>query len=99
MGGWRAIVGEPDRPPARLGVSIGDTLAASYGAMGVLAALRHRDATGEGQIVDTALYEAVLQAMEGLVPTTPPPDGCASGPGACCRASRRPTSIRAATAR
>ena len=68
MGGWRAIVGEPDRPPARLGVSIGDTLAASYGAMGVLAALRHRDATGEGQIVDTALYEAVLQAMEGLVP-------------------------------
>jgi formyl-CoA transferase len=68
MGGWRHVVGEPDRPPSRMGVSIGDTLAASYGCMGVLAALRHRDQTGEGQIVDSALYEAVLQVMESLVP-------------------------------
>lgn len=68
MGGWRYIVGEPDRPPARMGISIGDSLCATYGCMGVLAALHHRDHTGEGQIIDTALYEAVLQVMEGLVP-------------------------------
>ena len=56
MGGWRYIVGEPDRPPSRMGVSIGDTLTATYGAMGVLAALHVRDRTG------------MLQVMEGLVP-------------------------------
>jgi formyl-CoA transferase len=67
MGGWRAIVGEPDRPPARVGVSIGDTLAATYGCMGALAALHHREKTGKGQVVDSALYEAVLQVMESLV--------------------------------
>ena len=68
MGGWRAIVGDPDRPPSRMGVSIGDSLAATYGAMGALAALNHRHQTGKGQIVDSALYEAVLQVMESLVP-------------------------------
>lgn len=68
MGGWRAIVGDPDRPPSRMGVSIGDSLAATYGCLGALAALRHRDRTGEGQVVDSALYEAVLQVMESLVP-------------------------------
>jgi crotonobetainyl-CoA:carnitine CoA-transferase CaiB-like acyl-CoA transferase len=68
MGGWRAIVGDPDRAPSRMGVSIGDTLAATYGALGALAALNHRHATGKGQIVDSALYEAVLQVMESLVP-------------------------------
>lgn len=68
MGGWRYIVGEPDRPPSRMGVSIGDTLTATYGCMGVLAALHHRSQTGKGQIVDAALYESVLQVMEGLVP-------------------------------
>jgi formyl-CoA transferase len=68
MGGWRYIVGDPDRPPARMGVSIGDTLCATYGTMGVLAALHHREKTGQGQVIDTALYEAVLQVMEGLVP-------------------------------
>ncbi|KEO92051.1 CoA-transferase [Erythrobacter longus] len=68
MGGWRYIVGEPDRAPARMGISIGDTLCATYGTMGVLAALHHREKTGEGQVIDTALYEAVLQVMEGLVP-------------------------------
>ncbi|MDP9164085.1 MAG: CoA transferase [Pseudomonadota bacterium] len=68
MGGWRNIVGDPDRPPSRMGVSIGDSLAATYGCMGALAALHHRDKTGEGQVVDSALYEAVLQVMESLVP-------------------------------
>jgi crotonobetainyl-CoA:carnitine CoA-transferase CaiB-like acyl-CoA transferase len=68
MGGWRAIVGDPDRPPSRMGVSIGDTLAATYGCMGALAALRARERTGKGQVVDSALYEAVLQVMESLVP-------------------------------
>ncbi len=68
MGGWRYVVGDPDRPPARMGISIGDTLCATYGCMGVLAALHSREKTGKGQVVDTALYEAVLQVMEGLVP-------------------------------
>lgn len=68
MGGWRHIVGDPDRPPSRMGVSIGDSLAATFGCMGALAALHHRDQTGEGQIVDSSLYEAVLQMMEGLLP-------------------------------
>jgi formyl-CoA transferase len=68
MGGWRYIVGEPDRPPSRMGVSIGDTLTATYGCMGVLAALHVRDRTGKGQVVDAALYESVLQVMEGLIP-------------------------------
>jgi crotonobetainyl-CoA:carnitine CoA-transferase CaiB-like acyl-CoA transferase len=68
MGGWRHIVGEPDRAPSRMGVSIGDSLAATYGCMGALAALHHREKTGQGQIVDSALYESVLQVMESLVP-------------------------------
>lgn len=68
MGGWRAIVGDPDRPPARMGVSIGDTLCATYGCMGVLAALHARERSGKGQVIDSALYEAVLQVMESLVP-------------------------------
>jgi formyl-CoA transferase len=67
MGGWRYIVGEPDRPPSRMGVSIGDTLTATYGCMGILAALHHRSKTGQGQVIDAALYESVLQVMEGLV--------------------------------
>ncbi len=68
MGGWRYIVGEPDRPPSRMGISIGDTLTATYGCMGVLAALHAREKTGRGQVVDAALYESVLQVMEGLIP-------------------------------
>jgi formyl-CoA transferase len=68
MGGWRAIVGEPDRAPSRMGVSIGDTLAATYGCMGALAALQARERTGRGQVVDSSLYESVLQVMESLVP-------------------------------
>ncbi|MBK8859460.1 MAG: CoA transferase [Sphingomonadales bacterium] len=68
MGGWRYIVGEPDRPPSRMGISIGDSLTATYGCMGVLAALHVRERTGKGQVVDTALYEAVLQVMESVIP-------------------------------
>jgi len=68
MGGWRYIVGEPDRSPSRMGISIGDTLTATYGCMGILAALHHRSVTGHGQVIDAALYESVLQVMEGLVP-------------------------------
>jgi formyl-CoA transferase len=68
MGGWRYIVGDPDRPPARMGISIGDSLAATYGCLGALAALHRRTLTGRGQIVDSALYEAVLQVMESLIP-------------------------------
>ncbi|WP_380878394.1 succinyl-CoA--D-citramalate CoA-transferase [Sphingomonas sp. DBB INV C78] len=68
MGGWRYVVGDPDRPPSRMGISIGDSLAATYGCMGALAALHARERTGRGQVVDSALYEAVLQVMESLVP-------------------------------
>ncbi|MFP4293528.1 MAG: CaiB/BaiF CoA transferase family protein [Cyclobacteriaceae bacterium] len=67
MGGLRYIVGEPDRPPSRVGISIGDSLAASHATIGALAALRARDITGEGQVIDCAIYEAVLTMMESLV--------------------------------
>lgn len=68
MGGWRAIVGDPDRPPSRMGVSIGDSLAATYGCMGALAALHERQTSGLGQVIDVSLYESVLQVMESLIP-------------------------------
>lgn len=68
MGGWRALVGTPDRPPSRLGVSIGDSLAGTYGCLGALAALHEREKSGRGQIVDVSLFESVLQVMEGLIP-------------------------------
>ena len=68
MGGWRYIVGDADRAPSRMGISIGDALAATYGCLGALAALRHRDQTGQGQVVDSSLYESVLQVMESLIP-------------------------------
>jgi formyl-CoA transferase len=69
MGGMRYVTGYADRPPVRLGISIGDSIAALYGAFGALTALRHRDANGgKGQVVDVALYEAVFGIMESLVP-------------------------------
>ncbi len=67
MGGLRYIVGEPDRPPSRVGISIGDSLAAVHACMGTLAALHHRDRTGHGQVIDAAIYESVLNMMESLV--------------------------------
>ncbi|WP_366514919.1 CaiB/BaiF CoA transferase family protein [Solimonas terrae] len=68
MGGLRYIVGDPSAPPSRVGISIGDSLAGTFGCLGALAALRVRDATGRGQMVDSALYEAVLNMMESLIP-------------------------------
>jgi crotonobetainyl-CoA:carnitine CoA-transferase CaiB-like acyl-CoA transferase len=69
MGGLRHLTGEPGRVPVRVGVSIGDTLAALHGVLGVLTALYHRDARdGTGQMVDVALYESVFNVMESLVP-------------------------------
>jgi formyl-CoA transferase len=67
MGGLRYVVGEPDRPPSRVGISIGDSLAAIHACMGALAALHHRERTGAGQVVDAAIYESVLNMMESLV--------------------------------
>ena len=82
MGGLRYVSGHPDRPPVRIGISIGDSVASLHGGIGALMALRHRDATGgrwngksgaecvagQGQMVDVALYEAVFNMMESLVP-------------------------------
>ena len=69
MGGLRHLTGEPGRVPVRVGVSIGDTLAALHGAIGVLLALHHRRANGgRGQSIDVALYEAVFNVMESLIP-------------------------------
>lgn len=69
MGGLRYITGFEDRPPVRTGISIGDSIAALWGVIGALMALRHRDAgSGEGQMVDVALYEAVFAMMESMVP-------------------------------
>ncbi|MBL8519346.1 MAG: CoA transferase [Betaproteobacteria bacterium] len=68
MGGMRYVTGYPDRAPVRVGISIGDSLAAMYGAMGALMALHHRHATGRGQVVDVALYEAVFSMMESMLP-------------------------------
>lgn len=68
MGGLRYVIGDPDLPPARAGISIGDALAATFAALGTLVALRQRDRTGRGQVVDSAIYEAVLAMMESLIP-------------------------------
>jgi formyl-CoA transferase len=68
MGGIRNLAGDPDRPPSRVGLSIGDSLAATFACLGVLAALHHRDRTGQGQVVDSAIYEAVLAMMESTIP-------------------------------
>ncbi|HCP02458.1 MAG TPA: formyl-CoA transferase [Pseudomonas sp.] len=69
MGGLRYITGFEDRPPVRTGISIGDSIAALWGVIGALMALRHREVNqGKGQIVDVALYEAVFAMMESMVP-------------------------------
>ena len=67
MGGLRHVTGEADRPPARAGISIGDSLAAMHAAMGIFMALHHRERTGQGQVIDAALFESVLAVMENLV--------------------------------
>jgi formyl-CoA transferase len=68
MGGLRHLTGEPGRTSVRVGVSIGDTLAALHGVIGVLMALQERHQSGRGQVVDVALYEAVFNCMESLLP-------------------------------
>jgi formyl-CoA transferase len=69
MGGLRYITGHPDRAPVKTGVSIGDSIAALWGAIGALMALRHREVNGgTGQVVDVALYEAVFAMMESMLP-------------------------------
>lgn len=68
MGGIRYITGDPDRPPTRTGVSLGDSLAATFATLGTLVALHYRGRTGRGQVVDAAIYEAVLALTESLIP-------------------------------
>ncbi|MBM7608415.1 formyl-CoA transferase [Lysinibacillus composti] len=69
MGGIRYLTGYPDLPPTRVGISLGDSVTALYAVIGALMALRHRDqVSGEGQVVDVALYEAIYSLMESTVP-------------------------------
>jgi len=68
MGGMRYLCGEPDRQPSRAGLSIGDSLAATNACIGALAALHHREKTGEGQVIDASIFESVLSVMEATVP-------------------------------
>jgi formyl-CoA transferase len=68
MGGLRHLTAEPGRVPVRVGVSIGDTLAALHGVIGILLALQDRHRSGQGQVIDVALYEAVFNCMESLLP-------------------------------
>ncbi len=69
MGGLRHVTGFPDRPPVRVGVSLGDTLASLYGTVGALVAMHHLKANGgQGQYIDVALYESVFAVMESLIP-------------------------------
>ncbi|MEQ1800478.1 MAG: CaiB/BaiF CoA-transferase family protein [Gammaproteobacteria bacterium] len=67
MGGLRYVCGDPATPPSRMGISIGDSLAATFACVGALSALYYRERTGQGQVVDSAIYEAVLNMMESLV--------------------------------
>lgn len=67
MGGLRNLLGEPDRPPSRAGVSLGDSLAGTLGALGAVSAIVERSQSGRGQVIDCALFEAVLAMMESLV--------------------------------
>ncbi len=67
MGGLRYVVGDPATPPSRVGISIGDSLAATFASLGALSALHYRERTGRGQVVDSAIYEAVLAMMESLI--------------------------------
>ncbi|MES2913229.1 MAG: CaiB/BaiF CoA-transferase family protein [Pseudomonadota bacterium] len=68
MSGLRHLTAEPGRVPVRVGVSIGDTLASLHGVIGILMALHHRNTHGVGQVIDVALYEAVFNCMESLLP-------------------------------
>ena len=67
-GGLRHLIGEPDRPPARAGVSLGDTMTGTFACLGVMMALHARERSGRGQVVDAAIYESVMAFMESLIP-------------------------------
>jgi len=67
-GGLRNLIGEPDRMPARAGVSLGDTMTGTFAALGTMMALFSRERTGKGQVVDAAIYETVMAFMESLIP-------------------------------
>jgi len=67
MGGLRYVCGDPATPPSRMGISIGDSLAATFACIGALSALYYRERTGQGQVVDSAIYESVLNMMESLI--------------------------------
>ena len=66
--GLRHLIGEPDRVPARAGVSLGDTMTGTFAALGAMIAVHARQSTGKGQVVDAAIYESVMAFMEGLIP-------------------------------
>jgi formyl-CoA transferase len=68
MGGIRYVMGDPGSPPVRAGISLGDALAATFACLGTMVALHHRQRSGRGQVVDSAIYEAVLAMMESLIP-------------------------------
>ena len=68
MGGLRHLTAEPGRVPVRVGVSLGDTLASLHGVIGILMALHERQRSGQGQVIDVALFEAVFNCMESLLP-------------------------------
>jgi formyl-CoA transferase len=68
MGGIRYVMGDPGSPPVRAGISLGDALAAVFACLGTMVALHHRERSGRGQVVDSAIYEAVLAMMESLIP-------------------------------
>jgi formyl-CoA transferase len=68
MGGIRYVTGDPDRPPSRAGISLGDSLAAIHACVGTLVALHERGRSGAGQVVDAAIYESVLSLMESMLP-------------------------------
>lgn len=68
VGGLRYVSGYPDRPPVRVGISLGDSLASLHGVIGALLALHHLKSGGKGQVVDVALYESVFNLMESLIP-------------------------------
>ena len=67
-GGLRYVIGEPDRPPARAGFSLGDTMTGTFAALGTMMALFHREKSGKGQVVDAAIYESVMAFVESLLP-------------------------------
>lgn len=67
-GGLRYLIGEPDRPPSRAGVSLGDTMTGTFAALGTMMALFHREKSGRGQVVDAAIYESVMAFVESLLP-------------------------------